>query len=342
MQPTVGICTYGLSGPDLAHLAPLVEAAGFESLWVGEHLVVPSVVGSAHPTRGDTLLSHGPTTGPRALILDPATVLADPAVALAARPLAPPPCASERPSTSSRFGIRSTPLGRSPRCSRSQRAASCSVSVPGGWPRSSTPSMSTSPRGAAGTRRASRSSAPPWPAARSRTRVSSSTSPASRSPRSRCRLPCCSVATRSRRCAGRPPSPTAGSRPARPRSATHSSSSRGCASWSATAGSRSSCGCPDTLVQRSSSTPSTASSGCSSGAPVSSRTVPARDGKPPSHKPVTRWTPARRRSGLVAARHRRRPTRSSSGPTIDRRYAVRWPGCSAWPRRRSGSRSASA
>ena len=84
MQPTVGICTYGLSGPDLAHLAPLVEAAGFESLWVGEHLVVPSVVGSAHPTRGDTLLSHGPTTGPRASILDPATVLADPVVALAA------------------------------------------------------------------------------------------------------------------------------------------------------------------------------------------------------------------------------------------------------------------
>lgn len=84
MHPTVGICTYGLAGEDLAYLAPLVEAAGFESLWVGEHLVVPTVVGSAHPTRGDTMLSHGPTTGPRASIVDPATVLADPMVALAA------------------------------------------------------------------------------------------------------------------------------------------------------------------------------------------------------------------------------------------------------------------
>jgi probable F420-dependent oxidoreductase len=83
-HPTVGICTYGLAGSDLAYLAPLVEAAGFESLWVGEHLVVPTVVGSAHPTRGDTLLSHESTTGPRASIVDPATVLADPIVALAA------------------------------------------------------------------------------------------------------------------------------------------------------------------------------------------------------------------------------------------------------------------
>ena len=76
--------------------------------------------------------------------------------------------------------------------------------------------------------------------------------------------------------------------------------------------------------------------------PVSLRTCRAKDGKPPCTKPVTRLGLRHADAPVLWTRHRHRPTRSSSGPTIDRRIAVRWPGCSAWPRRRSGSRSASA
>ena len=79
MTLRVGLSAYDISAPDLVQLAASADAAGFESLWLGEHIVLPSDYGSEHPTTGDTAHQHH--TGP---IVDPSTKLLDPLVALAA------------------------------------------------------------------------------------------------------------------------------------------------------------------------------------------------------------------------------------------------------------------
>jgi probable F420-dependent oxidoreductase len=79
MTLRVGLSAYDISATELVHLAAAADAAGFESLWLGEHIVLPSDYGSEHPTTGDTAHQHH--TGP---IVDPATKLLDPLVALAA------------------------------------------------------------------------------------------------------------------------------------------------------------------------------------------------------------------------------------------------------------------
>lgn len=79
MTLRVGLSAYDISAPDLVQLAASADAAGFESLWLGEHIVLPSDYGSEHPTTGDTAHQHH--TGP---IVDPSTKLLDPLVALSA------------------------------------------------------------------------------------------------------------------------------------------------------------------------------------------------------------------------------------------------------------------
>jgi probable F420-dependent oxidoreductase len=79
MTLRVGLSAYDISASELVRLATAADVAGFESLWLGEHIVLPSDYGSEHPTTGDTAHQHH--TGP---IVDPSTKLLDPLVALAA------------------------------------------------------------------------------------------------------------------------------------------------------------------------------------------------------------------------------------------------------------------
>ena len=75
----VGLSCYDISASELVALGVAAEAAGFDSVWLGEHVVLPVDYGSEHPTTGDTAHQHH--TGP---IVDPSTTLVDPLVALSA------------------------------------------------------------------------------------------------------------------------------------------------------------------------------------------------------------------------------------------------------------------
>jgi probable F420-dependent oxidoreductase len=79
MTLRIGLSVYDISASELVQVAVAADDAGFESLWLGEHIVLPTDYGSEHPTTGDTAHQHH--TGP---IVDPSTVLLDPLVALAA------------------------------------------------------------------------------------------------------------------------------------------------------------------------------------------------------------------------------------------------------------------
>lgn len=75
----VSICTYALPARQVRDLVVAAEAAGFESVWVGEHMVAPGTVASEHPTQpGASAAVHAGRA-----IVDPAVVLTDPLVALA-------------------------------------------------------------------------------------------------------------------------------------------------------------------------------------------------------------------------------------------------------------------
>jgi probable F420-dependent oxidoreductase len=71
-----GLSVYDVTAVELAELAVAAEAAGFESLWLGEHLLMPVGYTSVHPTREPEQELAAPIVGP-------ATKLTDPLVALA-------------------------------------------------------------------------------------------------------------------------------------------------------------------------------------------------------------------------------------------------------------------
>ena len=79
MSLRIGLSAYDISASELVRLAVAADEAGFDSLWLGEHVVLPLDYESDHPTTGDTAHQHH--TGP---IVDPSTTLIDPLVALAA------------------------------------------------------------------------------------------------------------------------------------------------------------------------------------------------------------------------------------------------------------------
>ena len=79
MTMDVGLSVYDISGAELVALGAAAEAAGFSTLWLGEHVVLPVDYDAEHPTTGSsTNRSH------RTRIIDPATKLLDPLVALSA------------------------------------------------------------------------------------------------------------------------------------------------------------------------------------------------------------------------------------------------------------------
>lgn len=79
MSVRVGLSVYDIDVRDLVQLATAAEAAGFASLWLGEHIVLPLDYSSEHPaTSSDHNVSH------RVTIVDPSTILVDPLVALGA------------------------------------------------------------------------------------------------------------------------------------------------------------------------------------------------------------------------------------------------------------------
>lgn len=83
----VGLSVYDLSARELVMLAEAAEQAGFDSLWLGEHVVHPFGYQSIHPTRGDSDRSGQTTESQSGLfprIVEPTTSLLDPCVALAA------------------------------------------------------------------------------------------------------------------------------------------------------------------------------------------------------------------------------------------------------------------
>jgi probable F420-dependent oxidoreductase len=71
-----GLSLYDITATELVEAALAAEAAGFESLWLGEHLLLPVDYGAVHPTRQ-------PEQEQAARIVAPDTELVDPLVALA-------------------------------------------------------------------------------------------------------------------------------------------------------------------------------------------------------------------------------------------------------------------
>jgi probable F420-dependent oxidoreductase len=76
---TLDICTYGIGSAELRDLVVSAEEAGFDRVWVGEHMVVPARHESQHPTQPGAVAEHHGRP-----IVDPSVELPDPLVALAA------------------------------------------------------------------------------------------------------------------------------------------------------------------------------------------------------------------------------------------------------------------
>jgi probable F420-dependent oxidoreductase len=75
----IGLSVYDMPAPDLLELALAADEAGIDTLWLGEHVVLPVGYASEHPTHGAD--AHDHIAGP---IVSPDTELVDPLVALAA------------------------------------------------------------------------------------------------------------------------------------------------------------------------------------------------------------------------------------------------------------------
>ena len=75
----IGLTAYNVHALEFQELAQAADAAGFDSLWLGEHVVLPIGFSTSHPTKEREGEQHH--TGP---IIDPATELVDPLVQLGA------------------------------------------------------------------------------------------------------------------------------------------------------------------------------------------------------------------------------------------------------------------
>ncbi len=76
---TISISAYDMNAPDFLDLAAAADAAGFDAVWLGEHVVLPVDYASEHPTHGGADGQHH--SGP---IVQSDTELLDPWVALGA------------------------------------------------------------------------------------------------------------------------------------------------------------------------------------------------------------------------------------------------------------------
>jgi probable F420-dependent oxidoreductase len=75
----LGLSSYNITASDFTELTRAANDLGFESMWLGEHIVLPLAYGSEHPTTNGSTVQHH--TGP---IIDPNTILIDPLVAFGA------------------------------------------------------------------------------------------------------------------------------------------------------------------------------------------------------------------------------------------------------------------
>jgi probable F420-dependent oxidoreductase len=75
----VGLTAYDVHAAELLELARAADEAGFDSLWLGEHIVLPIGYDTPHPTKQQPGAQHH--TGP---IVSPETELVDPLVNLGA------------------------------------------------------------------------------------------------------------------------------------------------------------------------------------------------------------------------------------------------------------------
>jgi probable F420-dependent oxidoreductase len=75
----IGISLYDIDAREIVDLAAAADELGFESLWLGEHIVLPVGYSTPHPTTGTSDHKHHKDRP----VVDPATKLVDPLVALA-------------------------------------------------------------------------------------------------------------------------------------------------------------------------------------------------------------------------------------------------------------------
>ncbi|ANY21859.1 TIGR03619 family F420-dependent LLM class oxidoreductase [Gordonia terrae] len=73
----IGLSAYGLAAPDIIALSRDAEAAGFDSVWIGEHVLAPQRYKSSHPQAAAAVRHH--TTGhahASVRLVDPLSALA--------------------------------------------------------------------------------------------------------------------------------------------------------------------------------------------------------------------------------------------------------------------------
>src|SRR6201993_4971373 len=81
-KPRVGLSTYNITTTELLDIAQAADQAGFDTLWLGEHVVLPWGYGSLHPAHQGDVSQQA--AEPYRQIIEPSTELIDPCVALAA------------------------------------------------------------------------------------------------------------------------------------------------------------------------------------------------------------------------------------------------------------------
>lgn len=85
----IGLTAYNVTTGQLLDIARAADEAGFDSLWLGEHLVLPCGYESSHPTHsaradGADRADEVPADDPFPTVVEASTELTDPMVALAA------------------------------------------------------------------------------------------------------------------------------------------------------------------------------------------------------------------------------------------------------------------
>jgi probable F420-dependent oxidoreductase len=85
MTLRIGLTAYDIAARDFVDLAVAADEAGFESLWLGEHIVLPIGYDTTHPTTGQTGEQHhaGPIVTQGTELVDPLVTLGAAAVATA-------------------------------------------------------------------------------------------------------------------------------------------------------------------------------------------------------------------------------------------------------------------
>ena len=58
MASTIGISAYDMQATDLVDLARAADEAGFDALWLGEHVLLPVGFETGHPTKKEAGVQH--------------------------------------------------------------------------------------------------------------------------------------------------------------------------------------------------------------------------------------------------------------------------------------------